>query len=295
MTDEALALRALTYWSLLPLLGLPISIIARRRGSPEFMNRLVVWMVVVPVFLGALYLGRQALTALMVLGCLGGALELARLGRPQALGYPKRAAILTALSLPWLALAYLGGPTPSWLALVALLLPLAGLRPLAITPPPWLPASAALSLGAGLYFWVAIAGRAQGVRWLVLAFTVVTVNDIFSAVFGKFIKSPRPFPSLSPGKSLAGYAGGALCALGAGFILAPGFAGTKPGTLAALMIILVVAGNAGDLFASWIKRNHGRKDFGRLLGAMGGVLDRLDSLLPAGVVLFIILALLKAI
>ena len=294
MSDEGLALRALAYWSLLPLLGLPISIFARRHGSVFFIKRLIVWMVVVPLYLGAFYLGQHALVALLAIGCLVGAWELARLREPKSTNNVSQAAALALLSTPWLAMAYLGWQGFSFLALAALLLPLAALRPLSASPPRWMPVAAALSLGAGIYFWAVVAGSANGMRWLLLAYTVVTVNDMLSAVFGKFIKSPQPFPNLSPNKSMAGYLGGALCGLGAGFILTPGFADIPLGTFVAVMLALVILGNFGDLFASWIKRGYGLKDFSRALGDMGGVLDRLDSLLPIGAALFIILPLMKA-
>ena len=290
MTHQDLVLRALVYWSLLPLLGLSIGFVARKRGSLYFLKRLQVWMLVVPVFLAAIYLGRHAVAGLLALGCLGGAWELARLDKGDPAGFGGRTVLMLALCLPWPILAYADGPVLSWAALACLLLPLTGLRPFAVLPPRWLLPAASLSLGAGIYFWVLLAATDQGLRWLVLAFTVITVNDMLAAVFGKFIKSYQPFPSLSPQKSLAGYLGGALCGVAAGFALAPGFERFSALGLLAVMLVLVAAGDAGDLFASWLKRGYGRKDFGHVLGDMGGALDRLDSLLPAGALLFVILS-----
>lgn len=294
MSTEGLALRAIAYWSLLPLLGLPISIIARRYGSHFFMKRFIVWLVVVPLFLGAFYLGRHALVVLLAIGCLAGAWELAQLRGANSSRAFLHAAAFGALSISWLAMAYLGWSGFHLLALTALILPIAALRPLVSSPPRWLPLVASVSLGAGVYFWALLALSDDGMRWLLLAYTVVTVNDMMSAVFGKFIKSVQPFPNLSPNKSLAGYLGGAICALGAGFILAPGFQDTPPAQFIAMMLVLITCGNLGDLFASWIKRLYQLKDFGRRLGDMGGVLDRLDSLLPLGAVLFVLLPLMKA-
>lgn len=294
MSEEALALRAIAYWSLLPLLGLPISIIASRNGSSFFIKRFIVWMLLVPLFLGAFYLGKHALILLLAIACLGGAWELAILHTSENSNGIYRTIAMVLLSLPWLALAYSAWYGFSLLALVAFMLPLAAMRPLGSSHPRWLPPALAIYLGAGIYFWALLAGETDNIRWLLLAYTVVTVNDMLSAVFGKLMKSFKPFPNLSPKKSLAGYLGGALCALGAGFILAPGFKDVPTIIFVSVMLVLIALGNMGDLFASWIKRGYGVKDFSRALGDMGGVLDRLDSLLPLGAALYLMLPILKA-
>jgi len=46
-------------------------------------------------------------------------------------------------------------------------------------------------------------------------------------------------------------------------------------------LLICLAGLAGDLSASWLKRRARIKDFGRVLPQHGGILDRFDSLLPA--------------
>ena len=52
--------------------------------------------------------------------------------------------------------------------------------------------------------------------------------------------------------------------------------------LAMIAIALSCAGAIGDLAASAIKRRYNAKDFGTMLGPQGGLLDRLDSLIPTG-------------
>src|SRR5262249_13725155 len=89
------------------------------------------------------------------------------------------------------------------------------------------------------------------------------------------------FQAISPRKTLEGAAGGLLaCLLGAAafrMLLPAPFA-----WVVALGALIAFSGNLGDLAFSALKRSTGRKDFGTLLPAHGGALDRFDSLLFSG-------------
>lgn len=110
---------------------------------------------------------------------------------------------------------------------------------------------------------------------------LVWATDIFAYVAGRAIGGARIWPAISPNKTWAGLAGGmaaaslfsALFGLAAGWPLAPLFA-------ALLGAGLAILAQAGDFFESWLKRRAGVKDSGRLLGAHGGVMDRVDGLVP---------------
>jgi len=96
---------------------------------------------------------------------------------------------------------------------------------------------------------------------------------------GRMFGSHKIAPALSPNKTLEGLAGGFLIGT-MGFW----FAGLYQDWLSgadALMIGAAVAAIApvGDLFESMVKRDLGRKDTGRVFGAHGGMLDRLDAVL----------------
>lgn len=116
------------------------------------------------------------------------------------------------------------------------------------------------------------------VLWLL---AVVWATDIFAYAAGRTIGGPKLAPSISPGKTWAGLAGGMAGALVVG--LATGFVlGGGPGFILPLLsVMLAVAAQAGDLFESALKRRAGVKDSSRLIPGHGGILDRVDGLVAA--------------
>jgi phosphatidate cytidylyltransferase len=127
----------------------------------------------------------------------------------------------------------------------------------------------------------------------VLVFVLVTVaSDIGGYAIGVFLGRHPLAPSVSPKKSWEGLGGSAgLClvvgtASVAWLLGGPWWAGTLVGAAA------VLTATAGDLAESLLKRDLGIKDMGSLLPGHGGVMDRLDSLLPTAPVVYLLLALL---
>lgn len=124
-----------------------------------------------------------------------------------------------------------------------------------------------------------------GTSGLVALIVLAKVGDIAGYYVGSAIGKRRPFPKISPGKTVAGcwgsfvvgtLAGGVLVATG---VLSAGSLGFAGGLLAGAAVNL--AAQAGDLLESWIKRGAGVKDSGTWFGPSGGVLDLVDSLLLA--------------
>jgi phosphatidate cytidylyltransferase len=125
------------------------------------------------------------------------------------------------------------------------------------------------------------ADNADGLRLVLWVFIVVWSVDIGAYFTGRAIGGPKLAPSISPGKTWAGFYGGVAAAtlLGAAWALYTGL----HLVLLLLAPLFAAAAQGGDLFESWIKRRAGVKDSGRWLPGHGGVFDRLDGLLPVAI------------
>ena len=127
--------------------------------------------------------------------------------------------------------------------------------------------------------------------WFGLTFWVMVVTwstDIFAYFAGRSIGGPKLAPSISPNKTWAGLIGGMAGAGVFGALTATYFELGSPFVWIGALMGLVA--QAGDLYESWVKRRAGVKDSGTILPGHGGVLDRLDGLLPVIVVTFLLLA-----
>lgn len=126
---------------------------------------------------------------------------------------------------------------------------------------------------------------------LLLAFwamALVWACDSGAYFAGRAIGGPRMAPVISPNKTWAGFFGGIAAATAFAFALTPlGL----PILMVAATPVLAALAVFGDLFESWLKRRAGVKDSGSLLPGHGGVLDRIDGLVPvAPVAALIVLA-----
>ncbi|MEI6417702.1 MAG: phosphatidate cytidylyltransferase [Sphingomonadales bacterium] len=132
--------------------------------------------------------------------------------------------------------------------------------------------------------------RAQPMGFYATLFVLLVVwgADIAAYFTGRAIGGPKLAPAVSPNKTWAGAVGGLAGAVLAGAVMAliwpkyqvaSGFA-----RLCLLALPLAVASILGDLHESWLKRRAGVKDSGTILPGHGGVMDRLDGLVPTAVV-----------
>lgn len=177
----------------------------------------------------------------------------------------------------------------------------AALLRLGVSGWPLIPAPIRLLFGV-LALWLAwlavVQARQLGTNFLLSVLALVWVADIGAyfagRAFGLRLTRSRLAPSISPGKSWEGVWGGLLGALVLGFawtfadaawpLLGPSFYGLMLGQGAWFLVLavtfMVSMSVVGDLVESLIKRSAGVKDSSGLLPGHGGVLDRIDALLP---------------
>jgi phosphatidate cytidylyltransferase len=119
-----------------------------------------------------------------------------------------------------------------------------------------------------------------------LVFVLTWSSDTFAYIFGRLFGKRPLYAELSPKKTLEGFAGGVILTgiIGA---FSPFFTGiTHPAEGFMLGCLVSVAGTAGDLFESALKRDAGIKDSGHFIPGHGGALDRFDAFLFASVVVY---------
>jgi phosphatidate cytidylyltransferase len=129
--------------------------------------------------------------------------------------------------------------------------------------------------------------------YLLSVMALVWIADIGAYFSGKAFGKRKLAPSISPGKSWEGAVGGCVAVvvlaiasvLFGGNALADTFAARAQAKLGwaamvAILVLIVAASVVGDLFESQLKRRAGLKDSSKLLPGHGGVLDRIDALIP---------------
>lgn len=153
-----------------------------------------------------------------------------------------------------------------------------------------------LGLALLVLAWMAfVESKAQGLNHTLSVLCLVWAADIGAYFGGRAFGRRKLAPSISPGKSWEGVFAGALTVLllALGWLMADQHLGVDspslysrllwglgwPGFVAALLALTGLS-VVGDLFESLVKRQAGAKDSSQLLPGHGGVLDRIDALLP---------------
>jgi phosphatidate cytidylyltransferase len=148
-----------------------------------------------------------------------------------------------------------------------------------------------LYVGWLLGYLVSLRGIGDGRNWVFYALFCTFGSDTAAFFIGKAIGRHKLAPSISPGKTWEGSIGGLLGAVGVSFL----FLLHTPLTLVSALnwwqavilgLLVSIFGQVGDLVESLFKRNAGVKDSGTLLAGHGGVLDRIDSIIFAVVIVY---------
>ena len=273
----------------------------------ELAKRIVVSLVAVPLVLGAAYVGRGALGALLGIVSALAAWELFRMAevggtRPLAVGIGLAAALPLAVQAWYegILVVPLSVAAVVVIALAALAIWQRGVdgRPLAavsVTVFGVLYTGGLLSFAYGLRYHRWTIDAAAGTALLLFPVVLTWASDIGAYCVGRTMGRHKLIPSVSPGKTIEGAVGGlvatALVAwIYVAFVLRPiAHLSLTPLAIVLFGVVISVAAQLGDLVESLLKRDAGVKDSSRLIPGHGGVLDRVDSLLFVLPVAFLLL------
>lgn len=125
---------------------------------------------------------------------------------------------------------------------------------------------------------------------IIFLFAIVWGTDIAAYFNGRSLGGPKLAPKFSPNKTWSGAIGGALAGTAGGCLVAFVALNTAPANLfiPILALALSVVSQIGDISESWVKRKFGVKDSGHFLPGHGGFMDRVDGLVFAAILLYLV-------
>jgi phosphatidate cytidylyltransferase len=139
-----------------------------------------------------------------------------------------------------------------------------------------------------LSFLILIRNEPDGMIWVFLILAVIFAGDTSAYYFGSYLGRHKLCPAVSPGKTIEGSIGGLAANLLIGSLVKLFFLPELPWAQSLILFLVMgIAGQAGDLFESMLKRSSKVKDSGGLLPGHGGFLDRIDALLFASPVAYL--------
>jgi phosphatidate cytidylyltransferase len=241
--------------------------------------------VLVPLALGAVWIGGAAFLVMIAAGVALLAFEWAVMSAPVSRG---RVAWLVAL--PVLFAVFLAYHSHGKAALMAMAggMVVAGMTARPLGARAWDLAPGVFYLAAPAISLIWLRSGPGGMKWTIMLLGTVWIADIGAFTVGNMLKGPKLWPRFSPNKTWSGFFGGIAFGALAALLIARGFdirltllQALAGGAAAALSTM------AGDLLESAVKRQFGVKDSGDLIPGHGGLLDRVDGLLVAAVVVAI--------
>jgi len=250
---------------------------------PNWLSRLLVAAVGLPVVLGLVYLGGWWVFALAIVAGLVALHEYWLLARPLAplapAGYVGAILALVGAEVGGIGWSVGGLLTTFVLAFVLKAISEArAASTIAISGT----VMGAVWVGGGLAFLVLMRDVPEHGRLAAITVLLaVWAGDTLAYFGGRLIGRHRMAPSTSPGKTWEGLVVGAAATIFVAFVALYHQHFLTIGQSIVLGVVIAFAAPLGDLFESLLKRDMDVKDTGRLLGGHGGMLDRIDALLFA--------------
>ncbi|WP_309089765.1 phosphatidate cytidylyltransferase [Phenylobacterium sp.] len=243
-------------------------------------------VVIAPAAVGAAWLGGWPYLVLIAIGVALLALEWGGMSAPVA---PTRvSAAVTVAVLASVFLAYQDQDVLAWSA-VAVGALAAALVARGVAERPADAAFGVIYIAPAAICLVWLRSTDQGHWWMMTLFAATWAADIGAFAVGSLLKGPKLWPRFSPNKTWSGFVGGLAASSLAGLAMAL-FSVFQLNLIAAAFVGLCVglATMAGDLWESALKRRFGVKDSGDLIPGHGGLLDRVDGLMFAVVVMAVV-------
>jgi len=249
----------------------------------NWLSRILVALALLPVVLGAVYLGGWWLFAVVMVAAMVSLHEYWLLSRPLSplapAGYVGAALGLLGAELS--GIGWMVGGVLTSLVLAFLLKAISEARA-AATGAISATVMGAAWIGGGLSFLLLTRALDHGRLALLTVLLAVWAGDTFAYFGGRLLGRHKMAPATSPGKTWEGFVFGTAATIFVAFVaLYKQDFLTIPQSIG-LGVVLALAAPIGDLFESLLKRDAGVKDSGRLLGGHGGMLDRLDAFFFAG-------------
>lgn len=247
--------------------------------------RAVSALVLAPTAVLAIWAGGYWYLALIIAACMFLAREWAEMSAPRQ-AWPITGAVAVAL----IAVTTITSAGALSAALVALVFAAAASAIFArrLGAEPVDAAYGVLYLGwpAILLIWLRDGHDVIGLNWTMMVFVVAWSSDVLAYLAGSLIGGPKLRPKFSPNKTWAGFTAGLIGGSAAGLVLTSVLDfGIHPAWGAALGLAGALATMAGDLWESALKRRFGVKDAGSIIPGHGGLLDRVDGMMFAVVVI----------
>jgi phosphatidate cytidylyltransferase len=255
------------------------------------------WLIMVPIVMGTIFLGRTATIIGVTLLALFGFKEFARATSLYDNWWLTGLVYVAIVALGLVTL--MADPrlqSPGWYGLF-MALPVYAVAAILLVPILRNRAKGqlrqvALAIVGFVYFgWMFshlgfLANTPFAYGYLLYLVVAVEINDVAAFTFGKIFGKHKLRENISPNKTIEGFLGAVGVSMTIPWLLSFSFPHFEPLHLVLTGLIVGVGGQLGDLVISYIKRDIGIKDMGVVISGHGGILDRVDSMIFVAPIFF---------